>query len=113
MSLDQLRAFVTIASVGSVSAAARALHISQPPLSRQLSALEDELATPLFDRAPRGMTLTRAGSRLLPRAKAVLEAVDDILRDAAVVGDDVDLGAKGGVVDADAQGLDTQPFKKK
>ncbi|MEM9694012.1 MAG: LysR family transcriptional regulator [Myxococcota bacterium] len=76
MSLDQLRGFVTIADEGSVRRAAARLHISQPPLSRQLHALEDELGCALFVRTPRGMVLREEGRRLLPRARAILALVE-------------------------------------
>ena len=80
MSLDQLASFVAVADHGSVSAAARALHLSQPPVSRQLLALEDELARHLFERTPRGMRLTDDGVAFLPRARAILDAVDELRR---------------------------------
>ena len=50
MDIRQLRYFVTIADEGGISAAARKLYMTQPPLSSQLSLLEKELGTPLFFR---------------------------------------------------------------
>jgi DNA-binding transcriptional LysR family regulator len=77
MSLDQLRYFVTVAEVGTTHAAARALHVSQPPLSRQIRALEDEIGVELFERSARGMRLRPAGRVFLERTRAILSALDD------------------------------------
>lgn len=82
MSLDQLAAVVTIAEEGTVVRAARRLHISQPPLTRKLAALEDELGVRLFARNARGMTLTPAGEAFVSEAVGILAAV----RRAAAVG---------------------------
>lgn len=75
MSLDQLRYFVTVAEVGTTRAAAAALHISQPPLSRHICALENELGVALFDRSARGMVLRPEGEVLLQHARHILDAV--------------------------------------
>jgi DNA-binding transcriptional LysR family regulator len=78
VSLDQLKHFVTVAEEGNIGRAARRLHISQPPLSRQIKRLEDELGEPLFRRTTQGVQLLPAGHRLLPRARQVLEAVEAV-----------------------------------
>ena len=72
MELYQLRGFVAVAEVGHLTRAAEKLHLSQPALSAQIKALEDELGVALFERSAAGMTLTAAGKRLLPEAGRVL-----------------------------------------
>jgi DNA-binding transcriptional LysR family regulator len=71
--LRQLRTFVAVAEGGSFVAASRALGIAQPALSRQVSDLERELGVALFERGPRGASLTREGEVFLPQARRMLE----------------------------------------
>ena len=78
--LAQLRHFVGIVEWGSFSAAAEALHISQPGLSRSLQALESRLGVTLIDRAGTPVP-TEAGRLLLPRARALLAEQVSIDRD--------------------------------
>ena len=72
MELYQLRSFVAVAKTGHVTRAAEKLHLSQPTVSAQIKALEDEFGLALFERAYSGMTLTPAGERLLVDAERLL-----------------------------------------
>ncbi|WP_051344346.1 LysR family transcriptional regulator [Alicyclobacillus herbarius] len=77
MDLRHLRYFVTIAEEGQVTAAARRLRMAQPPLSRQLKEMEDELGVLLFERGGRQLTLTAEGEVLYRRAKRLLAEMDE------------------------------------
>ena len=72
MDLRHARTFVTVAELGTVSKAALRLRIAQPALSRQISALEQELGFKLFDRAGRGLVLTGEGEQLLSDCRGLL-----------------------------------------
>jgi DNA-binding transcriptional LysR family regulator len=72
MELYQLRGFAAVAEFGHLTRAAERLHLSQPALSAQIKALEEELGVQLFERGSAGMALTAAGKRLLPEAAKVL-----------------------------------------
>jgi DNA-binding transcriptional LysR family regulator len=74
MELYQLRSFVAVAEAGHLTRAAERLHISQPAVSAQIKALEEELDLVLFERTSSGMVLTSAGERLLSDAGRVLAA---------------------------------------
>ena len=77
MTLDELESFLRIASGGGFSQASRALHRSQPAISRRIRSLEQSLGAPLFERRPRNLQLTAAGRALLPYAEAALSALHD------------------------------------
>jgi LysR family transcriptional regulator, low CO2-responsive transcriptional regulator len=72
MTLTQLNAFVLVARLGSVTAAAGALGVSEPAVSQALSALRQHLGDQLISRGPNGMTLTAGGSRLLSIASQIV-----------------------------------------
>src|SRR5690349_3819497 len=75
VSIAQIRYFIAVAEEGHLGRAAARLHVSQPPLTRQIRSLEEELGVQLFERTPRGMRLLDAGETLLPRARAILADV--------------------------------------
>lgn len=72
MDLRQLKLFVAVAGYGSIAEAARQIHIAQPALSRQISALESAMGAQLFHRKARGVVLTAAGEELRHRANEIL-----------------------------------------
>ncbi|MEJ8814315.1 LysR family transcriptional regulator [Variovorax ureilyticus] len=78
MELRQLRYFVKIADMGSMSRAALALHISQPSLSQQISQLEDEMGKPLLIRLPTGVRMTVEGEVFYRQALQILRQVDEV-----------------------------------
>ncbi|MFJ7217677.1 LysR family transcriptional regulator [Amycolatopsis sp. NPDC098790] len=77
LDLRLVRYFTVVAEHGNIGRAATALHLAQPSLSRQIQRLEHQLGVRLFVRTPQGTSLTSAGEAFLPRAHAVLGAVDD------------------------------------
>jgi DNA-binding transcriptional LysR family regulator len=85
MELYQLRTFVAVAESRHLTRAAEKLHVSQPAVSAQLKALEDELELSLFERTSTGMLLTAAGQRLLPHAERTLAAAQDLRVEARVL----------------------------
>ena len=76
MDLRRLRYLVTVAEEGHITRAAERLGIQQPPLTRQIRALEEELGVMLFQRLPRGMRVTEAGRVMVEEARAILERAD-------------------------------------
>lgn len=103
MNFKQLEYFAAVAEARSISGASRALHVAQPPVSRQLALLEDELGVTLFLRTNKGVELTEAGKCLYQQSRQMfqsLRAMADSVRD-------VDTGIRGrlkvGVIYSDVQ----------
>ena len=81
MTFKQMEYFLAIADAGHITTAAKNLNISQPPLSLQLKALEDELGVDLFERDKRNLTITREGLLLQERSREIIRKVNDTVRD--------------------------------
>lgn len=103
MNFKQLEYFAAVAEAGSISGASRELHVAQPPISRQLALLEDELGVCLFLRTNRGVELTEAGRCLYQHSQEMfqgLRAMADSVRD-------VEAGVRGqlklGIIYSDVQ----------
>jgi len=75
---NQARAFLVTAEEGSLSAAARALGLTQPTLSRQVAGLEETLGVTLFERTSRALLLTQSGMQLLAHFRRMGDAADCI-----------------------------------
>lgn len=88
MELKQMREFLALAEERNFRRAAERLHMAQPPLTRQIRALEEELGAPLFVRTPKGVDLTEAGQTLL-------EEVPNLLKLAARAKERTQLAGKG------------------
>ncbi|MDQ0380023.1 LysR family transcriptional regulator [Amycolatopsis thermophila] len=80
MELRQLRAFVAVASVGTVTGAAERLGLSPATVSEHVRSLEASLGLVLFERKPNGMVLGERGRLLLPEARRLLDQAESIRR---------------------------------
>jgi DNA-binding transcriptional LysR family regulator len=75
MEIRTLRYFVSLVDEGTITGAAKSLHVTQPTLSRQLAQLEREMGHPLFERSRSGIELTEAGVSLNRHARQILDLV--------------------------------------
>jgi DNA-binding transcriptional LysR family regulator len=86
MDLRQLRYFVAVAAARNFTRAAEQMHIAQPPLSRQIQLLEDELGVQLIQRNTRPVRLTEAGRQFYEHSLQVLQRVEQMKTTARQVG---------------------------
>jgi LysR family nitrogen assimilation transcriptional regulator len=77
MDLRQLRYYICIVDLGSITSAAQAMHVAQPSLSQHVANLEEELGTPLLVRGRRGVQATEAGEVLYRQAKGILRQIEE------------------------------------
>lgn len=91
MDIRDIQYFLTIAEEGNITAAAKRLHIAQPPLSRQIKQLEDQLGVQLFERGKRKIKLTEAGHLLRMRAEQIIELMKTTTKELK----DFDTGDRG------------------
>nr|MCR4749030.1 LysR family transcriptional regulator [Lachnospiraceae bacterium] len=81
MELRHIRYFLAVAEEGSFTKASQKLNIAQPPLSRQIRDLEEELDTQLFERKARGLSLTESGERFFLYASRIRQLADQSFED--------------------------------
>jgi len=84
-----VRLFTSVARCGSIQRAAAIEHIAPSALSRRLSALEHAFSAPLLIRSPRGVTLTEAGQLVFARAAQMDEALESLVHEVNLLGDEV------------------------
>ncbi|MGM8850427.1 LysR family transcriptional regulator [Salinicola halophyticus] len=80
MDTQSLQAFIAVADTASFSLAGEQLHLTQPAISKRIATLEHQTGARLFDRINRRVSLTEAGRLLLPRARQILQLVEDSRR---------------------------------
>ncbi|MDF3919393.1 LysR family transcriptional regulator [Salinicola salarius] len=80
MDTQSLQAFIAVADTTSFSFAGEQLHLTQPAISKRIATLEHQTGAKLFDRINRRVSLTEAGRLLLPRARQILQLVEDSRR---------------------------------
>jgi LysR family transcriptional regulator, benzoate and cis,cis-muconate-responsive activator of ben and cat genes len=88
MELRQLQLFLAAAEDGSITAAARRMHLTQPALSRQIKALEEELGVELFTRGAHSVNLTPAGKTLLEEGGKLLERAARVVKQVRATAED-------------------------
>lgn len=89
MDIRQLKYFITIAQEGQITRAAKLLNMEQPPLSRQLKQMEEELNVKLFERNRMRLKLTDAGKLLLEKAELLLQQYNEMLKEVKEVEDGI------------------------
>lgn len=102
MDISRLKYFIVTAEERSVSKAAERLHITQPPLTRHIQSLEEELGVALFNRTKWGVELTEAGKTVLNHARSIRAQVEQATEQIRKVADgqvgQIDVGVYGSAV---------------
>lgn len=105
MNFRQLSYFMAVAEELHFGRAAERLNMAQPPLSRQIRKLEDDLGAALFHRARHGITLTQAGQRLFERGAAILDDIADSEREIRRIGQGMEGRLRLGYVGSAVYGI--------
>ncbi|GIO28031.1 HTH-type transcriptional regulator BsdA [Ornithinibacillus bavariensis] len=115
MDIRQLRYFIAIVEERKISAAAKRLHMSQPPLSQQLKAMEEELGSKLVERSGKLLEVTEAGKALYKNALQITQLMEETKTEVKEVGKGVNGRLTIGVNTFSVSGLPRalKQFKKK
>jgi DNA-binding transcriptional LysR family regulator len=105
MNFKQLNYFMAVAEELHFGRAAERLGIAQPPLSRQIKQMEEELEAILFNRGRSSITLTQAGERLMLRGRDILDRVDDTRLEVRRIGQGADGRLRIGFVGSSTYGI--------
>ena len=105
MNFKQLTYFMAVADELHFGRAAERLGIAQPPLSRQIKQMEEEMGAILFNRGRSSISLTQAGERLVLRGRDILNAVDDTRREVRRIGEGADGRLRIGFVGSSTYGI--------
>ena len=105
MDVKTLQYFIAVVESTNITKAAKALHMSQPPLSQQLKLLEEELGTQLLVRGARSVTLTSAGEALYHRAKNIVDFMEETSHEIKSIGSGRGGHIKIGLISSLAPGL--------
>ena len=89
MEFRHLRYFIAVAEERSFSRAAQKLHVSQPPLSRQIRDLEAELGVKLLDRNRQGVRLTTFGNAILARSRTLIQDAESFRAEAKILDEEI------------------------
>lgn len=105
LDVSRLVTFVTVARLGSISAAARALHVTPSAVSQQMTALERSVGVALLQRDSRGVTLTGAGEALREQAEDLVQSIDEATSTMAQLGGKVSGRVRAGTIASAAASL--------
>jgi DNA-binding transcriptional LysR family regulator len=105
LNLKRLSYFLAVAEEMHFGRAAERLGMAQPPLSRQIQQLEQEMQAVLFNRGRSAITLTQAGARLYERGRAVMEQIEDIKLEVRRIGQGAEGRLRIGFVGSSAYGI--------
>ena len=105
MNLTKLKYVVAVDREGSISAAAKAMHVTQSAVTKAVADVEDDLGFTLFDRRARGVVATAAGRDFIDRAARIVSDMDQLVDDARTGRDSRDRVLRIGIAPPSLEGL--------